>query len=393
MYRSVSCFILFLAACSTENNPPGLRGVSGVPNNETFKLQFTCAHEKIPKARNEIEVIFLYARWLQKSNQLKRDAKIYAEVERLYRISAEQGHYKANINLQNGSMRGYFKLRGAEHLRLSAELIEVKAATGYLYVGYFLEQGSAGLRKDPEMALRYFRKAADNGNAQAQYALAEKLAHIDRAPDIARQMRRCAAEQGHGSAAVALSVNLRYRGEYREALEVLQMGAAAGDEHAAGYLDDGFRGPEPTNDLNYLGQQRDLERAERYNKIWRILSGYSYASPKVPEINDIVPLPPAKLPPWDGKLQWLEERLANIPPEKPSEALIQRLAKEKLLDPATGRPLPASPHFIKADNQPPLICTSGEACPQSGYWKLIGLAQSGWHYRGHQCTLTAPCPL
>ncbi|MNG94522.1 hypothetical protein D3C79_535340 [compost metagenome] len=343
MYRSVSCFILFLAACSTENNPPGLRGVSGVPNNETFKLQFICAHEKIPKARNEIEVIFLYARWLQKSNQLKRDAKIYAEVERLYRISAEQGHYKANINLQNGSMRGYFKLRGAEHLRLSAELIEVKLATGYLFVGYFLEQGSAGLRKDPEMALRYTRKAADEGNAQAQYDIAEKLAPINIHPDIARQMRLCAAEQGHGKAAVALGVNLQTKGLYPEAVEAFQLGVAAGYEGAVGYLDEGYRGPASTDELHYLGLEKDLERAQRYNKIWRILSGYSYASPKVPEINDIVPLPPAKLPPWDGKLQWLEERLANVPPEKPSEALIQRLAKEKLLDPATGRPLSASP--------------------------------------------------
>ena len=49
--------------------------------------------------------------------------------------------------------------------------------------------------------------------------------------------------------------------------------------------------------MYYLGQQEDLERAERYKKIWRILAGYSYANPKVPEINDIVPLPPAKLPP------------------------------------------------------------------------------------------------
>jgi hypothetical protein len=133
-------------------------------------------------------------------------------------------------------------------------------------------------------------------------------------------------------------------------------------------LTEGFRGPEPDDRLYYLGQQEDLERADRYKKIWKILSDYSYANPKVPEINEIVPLPPAELPAWDGKLQWLEERLANIPPEKPSEALILNLAKAKALDPATGRPLPDSPGFIQATSPRP-TCNSGQACPQPGYWK------------------------
>ncbi|WP_337059008.1 DUF6396 domain-containing protein, partial [Pseudomonas sp. USHLN015] len=148
------------------------------------------------------------------------------------------------------------------------------------------------------------------GSALAQALVADKLAPIDIAPDIARQMRRCAAEQGHGEAATDLGVDLKYRKQFREALEAFQLGVAAGDETSASYLDDGFRGPAPTDTLNYLGQDKDLERAERYKAIWSILADYSYASPKVPEINDILPLPPAKLPPWDGKLQWLEERKA-----------------------------------------------------------------------------------
>ncbi|MFH7090670.1 DUF6396 domain-containing protein [Klebsiella pneumoniae] len=45
-----------------------------------------------------------------------------------------------------------------------------------------------------------------------------------------------------------------------------------------------------------LAQQKDPERARRYKQIAKILSNYSYASPTVPEINDIVPLPPALLP-------------------------------------------------------------------------------------------------
>ncbi|MFP3519011.1 DUF6396 domain-containing protein, partial [Pseudomonas sp. SIMBA_077] len=129
----------------------------------------------------------------------------------------------------------------------------------------------------------------DQGSAQAQYEVGEILAPIDIAPDVARQMRRCAAEQGHGDAAVDLGVNLKNKGEYQEALEVFQMGVLAGDETSAGWLEDAFRGPPPTDTLNYLGLQEDLERAERYEAIWSVLADYSYADPKVPEINDILP--------------------------------------------------------------------------------------------------------
>jgi TPR repeat protein len=301
-------------------------------------LAFTCMHEKIPEATAESDVLFQYARWLQKNNQLKQDKSVDAEIERLYRVATENDHYKANINLQNGAMRGHFKLSGAEHLRLSQQLIEAGVASGYYFVGIFLQQGSAGLQQDAKMALRYYRKAADQGNAEAQYYVGDKLAPSDIAPGVARQMRRCAAEQGQGRAAVMLSIYLRDEGKYNEAIEALQMGVAAGTSTSASRLSKGFRAPPSTDEMYYLGQKEDLERAERYKKIWRVLANYSYADPKVPEINEILPLPPAQLPPWDGKLQWLEARLANVAPQKPSETLISQLAKAKVLDPATGQP-------------------------------------------------------
>ncbi|MBT8768444.1 SEL1-like repeat protein [Metapseudomonas boanensis] len=365
---------LLLAACAGHGlhlkKDPTVNPLAQIKAN----LAFTCQHERIPDASADSDQLFTYARWLQKNNQLKQDPAVEAEVERLYRIAAEHGHYKANINLQNGAMRGHFTLRAAEHLRLSQSLIEASVATGYYFVGIFLQQGSAGLREDQDMALRYYRKAADEGSALGQALVADKLAPSDIAPDIARQMWRCAAEQGHGKAALSLGVDLKVDGHFQEALEAFQLGVAAGDETSAGFLDDGFRGPDPTDRLNYLGQEEDLERANRYERIWSILADYSYAQPTVPEINEIVPLPPAKLPPWDGTLQWLEAREANIPPPKPNEALIQQLAKARQLDPATGRPLPASPHFITVDFPEP-VCNSGQPCPHSGYWQAVALAQ------------------
>lgn len=299
-----------------------------------------------------------------------------AEVGRLYRIAAENGHVKATVNLLNGSQRGHFGLTAGERLRFSQQLIDTGVASGYYFVAIYLEHGAAGLKQDPEMALRYYRKAADEGSPLAQACVGKKLFLIKGTGDVVRQMRRCAAEQGSGEAATSLGVNLKGREQYQEAAEVLQLGVAAGNSTSANFLGEGFSGLETTDTLYYLGQKKDPERARRYKIIWRILANYSYAHPTVPEINDIVPLPPAPLPEWDGKLKWLEEREANIQPVKPSEALIAELAKVKQLNPATGRPLPVSANFEKG-SAALLLCRTGEPCPKSGYWQTAWIPHTG----------------
>ncbi|MEE4742574.1 DUF6396 domain-containing protein [Pseudomonas alliivorans] len=333
---------LLLAACTTAG-PKGLDRLDGVD----AKLAFTCVHEKIPAASTDTDVLFHYARWLQKNNQLIQDKTVNIEIERLYRIAAENQHYKANVNLQNGTARGQFKLSGEEVLRLSQQLIDAKVATGYYFIATYLQRGVAGLQQDAEMALRYYRKAADEGNSQAQNYVAEKLQSTKTTWDMSRQMRLCAAQQGNGEAGGNLGVDLSEDEKYKEALEAFQLGVAGGDESSASFLSKGFRESNPHNRMYYLGQKIDLERSDRYQKIWSLLADWSYASPTVPEINDIVPLPPAKLPAWDGKLKWVEERKANVQPPKPTEALIEQLAKARLLDPKTGKPLPESPLYEK----------------------------------------------
>ncbi|MCJ2370459.1 DUF6396 domain-containing protein [Pseudomonas sp. RGM 3321] len=342
---------LLLVACGTENAINFRTKDTSLNQLTEFKarLAFTCVHERFPAPSAETDVLFQYARWLQKNNQLKQDKDVDSEIERLYRIAAENKNYKANINLQNGTMRGHFKLGSGELLRLSQQLIDARVATGYYLIAIFLKRGSAGLQKDSNISLRYFRKAADEGSAQAQAYVADKLEPIDIAPDIARRMRWCAAEQGNGDAAIALGNDLSIDGHYQKALEAFQLGIAAGDESSASFLENGFRGRKPDDHLYYLGQQEDLERAERYYKIWSHLADWSYANPSVPEINEIVPVPPARLPAWDGRLKWVEERKANIPPPKPSEPLIELLAKAMVLDPKTGKPMPGSPVYSKED--------------------------------------------
>jgi hypothetical protein len=224
------------------------------------------------------------------------------------------------------------------------------------------------------------------GSPEAQYLLFEKFNELDDqvARDVGFQMLKCAADQGHPKAAESYAIQMQLDGNYSEAIKYFHQATKFGEESGPSFLEEGFKAPPQDKRLYYLGLPKDEERSRRYGIISRVLSNYSYAHPKVPELDDIVPLPPAKLPPWDGKLKWLEEFNANVPPEKTDEALVERMANAKNLDPKTGRPLQSISHSSQADAAPVpgaeaappsvalgTLCRSGETCPQSGQWQAV----------------------
>ena len=328
---------LLLAACG--NKERTVQNLDEVKAN----LAFTCAYEKdhLPKLDPNADQLYRYARYVQKNNLLKDDVSLYPELERYYRIATAHGHYKANLELRQmiGKGQAWTADPVKETLDLTEELIKQGVPGGYYDMARYIDSGY-GVKKDPELALRYYRKSADMGSPEGQYYVAEKLAPIDRAPEVARQMLMCAAEQGHGKAGLELGIDLKDEVSLREkALVAFQLSVKGGNETAADALAEAFSGPLVTDKLYYMALEKDHERSRRYKEISDILGRYSYLHPTVSELDEIVPLPPAKLPPWDGKIQWLKDHEANIAPPKPSEELIEQLAKAKGLDPKTGRPL------------------------------------------------------
>lgn len=331
---------LSLAACGAkERTVPDLKNVEE-------KLAFSCAYEKdhLPPLHPQADQLYRYARWLHKNQVEKEDPLRYPQMERYYRIATAYGHYKANLALRDmiGSGTAWSNDPVKETLDLTQALIDRGIPGGYYDMGRYLKAGY-GVKQDEELANRYYRKAADLGNPEAQYLVGDKLTSLTvKQPvpyAIGRQMKKCAGEQGHSLAALEFAYGLK--GENNaEAVKFFQMATKWGDSTAALKLSDGF-GPitDANKQWNDLGLQQDPERQRRYLLIMSVLSDYSYAHPTVPELDDIVPLPPAKLPPWDGKLKWLEDFKTNVPPEQPSEALMTQLAAAKGLDPKTGRPL------------------------------------------------------
>lgn len=306
-------------------------------------LAFVCAYEKdhIPPRDPEADQLYRFARWLRKENILKKDETIYPKIERLIRISTAYNHDLANLELRNLLAHGEAKslAPSQEALDLVEQLIKRGIPGGYYDMGRYLEEGY-GVRRDSELALKYFRKAADLGSPAGQYLVGSKLLPIDVAPEIGKSMLLCAAEQGHGEAGLDLGVDLKTDQHYERALKAFQLSVKAGNATAASFLEEGFKGGAPDDVINYIGVNADAERARRYQAIGKILFGYDYLNPVVSELDEVVPLPPAKLPPWDGKLKWLKEHEARVPPPLPSEERIAEMAKAKRLDPATGRPTP-----------------------------------------------------
>ena len=89
----------------------------------------------------------------------------------------------------------------------------------------------------------------------------------------------------------------------------------------------GFDRKKIKDTLSFLDVPPDDERAKRYSVIRSYLSRYDYLHPKVPDLDEIVPLPPAKLPKWDGKIAFQRWYEGEAPP-KPSEALMLKLANQ-----------------------------------------------------------------
>ncbi|KEZ75044.1 SEL1-like repeat protein [Pseudomonas syringae] len=317
-------------------------GLNAMPSNsekETIEknLAFECHKETdtLAVVDPEIDTVYKYGLHLQ----LKEGPKDFNEIARYYRIAAANGHYKAATNLQVLISQGLTHSPNAqkETIDLVEKFMALGAPGAYYDMAHYLEAGY-GVEQDYDKANAYFRKAADLGNPDAQFYVASLLGRIEGGQDVMEQMQRCAAYQGHANAARELAGYLRVVGKYDEAVHFYQLGVKSGDLASARRLAEAFKGPTSTESLYYMQLTKDEERSKRYLSIATFLRNNESLNPKVQDIDSIVPLPQAKLPAWDGTFQWQKELNTKAAPEKPQDALLKKLSKDKNLDFTTGLP-------------------------------------------------------
>lgn len=313
------------------------------------RLAFKCVHERdaLPPVDAELDQLYRRARWVRKNNILKKDPAEYPGMERLLRIAAAGGHVKANIELRDMLTRGWATSADPPHevIDLVQDLMKRGVPSSYYDMGWYLERGY-GVQQDEVLSLKYYQKSADLGSPEGQYWVGYKLADVPKNGSkvalIGMSFIRCAADQGYAEAALNMAMDLQLNARngrpgasFSESLKYYQIAVREGKDTLI--PSDAFSAKGNSDPLSRLDQQPDPERQARYEKISDFLSRYSYLHPTVPDIDEIVPLPPAKLPPWDGKFKWIKEHEANVPPPLPSEERIAELARTKGLDPKTGR--------------------------------------------------------
>ena len=303
-------------------------------------LEFTCKKEVQPPLSEETQQLYNYALYHDLHNMWtgEKGDEVWNGLARYYRIAAANGDYKANVRLQYLLNTGRINtdMPQTEVHNLNEELAKQLLATAYYNLYGYLDVGY-GVRTEEGGKYAYLRKAADLGSREAQYTVAEMLADIEDSEEtqeafkfrlnLVEQLWACASEQGLGEASGNLGSFLRLDKRYDEALKVSHQGVKNGDSISALVLSHAFESEVQADNLNFLDVSPDDERVKRYHMISSYLSRYDYLQPKVPDLDEIVPLPPAKLPKWDGKIafqRWFE---GGAPP-KPSEALMQKLANQ-----------------------------------------------------------------
>ena len=303
-------------------------------------LEFTCKKEELPPLSEETQQLYNYALYHDLHNMWTGDKgdEVWNGLARYYRIAAANGDYKANVRLQYLLNTGRIStdMPQTEVHNLNEELAKQLPATAYYNLYGYLDE-DYGVRTEEGGKYAYLRKAADLGSREAQYTVAEMLADIEDSEEtqeafkyrleLVKQLRTCASEQGLGDASSNLGSSFKLSKKYAEAVKSYHQGVKNGDSISASVLKRAFSQKTSKDSFDFLDLALDEERSRRYDIIWNYLAKYDYLQPKVPDLDEIVPLPPAKLPKWDGKIAFQRWYEGEAPP-KPSEALMQKLANQ-----------------------------------------------------------------
>ncbi|WP_243712492.1 SEL1-like repeat protein [Burkholderia pyrrocinia] len=338
------------------------------PHRETFD----CVHEAavVPAVDPEAD------RWNQQAMKMTSallwpNQRDYAGAVALWSKAAERKHWKAMLNLANAYAQGLGVDRNTERaVQITEQGMKLGIPAAYDLMGTYYMNG-VGVKQDASRAYAFWQLAADKGSPSAMAYLGGKMDALYDDPKagfwgnrkIALQMLECAVAQGNGRAAYELGTTIAGdRAELSEnnerALKTLHAGVKFGSAESAGWLSASFGKGDAL-----VGHVKDEARAERYG----VLADRLERDPdlRLPNLDKVVPLPPAKLPKWDGNKETLinAAKVVMSAPATPSKVAVHPVSL------GTGRAhvpdgymLPATPPA----GVPPQAETT--AAPVGGYW-------------------------
>ena len=269
---------------------------------DPHRKDFVCKHEADanPPITAEAEALFQQALALV-SYEMWSENRNYAKAAQLYEQAMKLGHWKAQFNLAGLYLQGLGVEQNPEKaIELTEDLMRNGVPAAWDNMGTMYMGGIGSLKQDATVAYAFWQKAADMGSMNAQAHLGAKLkATHDEPPTfwgnrvVGLKMLECAFAQGSADGAFELGLTLDVIDrDYSRALKVLHEAVKLGSQKSAGYLFGAFDEGDALS-----GGLRDQSRAERYNALGKAL----FLNPdlRFPNLDKVLPLPPAALPQWD----------------------------------------------------------------------------------------------
>lgn len=365
-----------------------------LPHFEPHSFTFMCELEasKVPPVDAEADAWFRQSRAMESPETIEAE-RDYKKIVELARAAADRHHWKAMLNLASL----YLENRDPEHgvsdaVSLVEQAMRLGIPAAYDRMGTYYMNGT-GVTPDVTRAYAFWQRAAQMGNPNAQAFFAEKF---DVGPDsenanhwsnipIATKLYECAFSQGYGPAAYDLfylyevprdstGTILRPPTEDTKAraLKVLHEGVKFGCEKCADKLSIEFG--DPFDRANLRVPYIDKARGERYGLLATEL-GFN-PSARFPNIDKVVPLPPADLLPWNGDRDTLLAAAMGVTlPLTPAKTMmaLHRLERRH-----------PDPHYkLRFDGGQ----TGAEHAHLSGYWQ-----PDPTHYREAACQVLERTP-
>jgi TPR repeat protein len=310
------------------------------------RSSFSCTHEasKVPPIDSQAQAWFEEGMALSSYGVYYEDRDI-PKAAALWQKAAERKHWKAMLNLASIYARGdgegpfHVKRDTERAVLLTEDAMRLGIPAAFDLMGTLHAEGR-GVKASVDRAWAFWQLAADMGNP-------DSMAHIGSVSaasyddtrrgrwanrKIALQMLECGMAQGNGKAAYELGVALNGNDpeldeDYTKALQALHAAVKFGHQPAAGSLFVAFDNGKPLVD-----HRVDKARAQRY----RALNKALLRNPdlRFPNLDRILPLPPAELPRWDGDTKSLVQSAIGVRPAPAYPALPAHSARDRTFIPA-----------------------------------------------------------
>jgi TPR repeat protein len=306
---ALACVLFMQLACSM--HPERGRNMTRKAF-DPHRARFTCKPEAdaMPPIDPEAEQWYQQGKAAVTYNKWEED-RDYKLAAQLWAKAAERKHWKSMINLANAYAHGEGVKGDTEKaVQILEQAMQLGIPAAFDAMGIYHMEG-LGVKQDASRAYAFWELASDMGSPSALAYLGSKMDALYDDPKsgfwgnrtIALQMLECGYAQGNGAAAFALGValdgdNKSMSGDYARALKVFHDGVKFGNSDSAGYLGISFGTGAPL-----VKGVRDDARGDRYLALGDALE--RNPDLRFPNLDKVLPLPPADLPMRDGKKQTL----------------------------------------------------------------------------------------